>query len=257
VRPSPNNGYGAYQLDMYVNPWAATETGIPDTTGNNLNGQGDGVTRRSPNQLLWSLHHDLGWPAPNPFPDPFGSVYPTSEWMRQIGRYESRASRAPRVAARLAGDVGEPDRPVYEPGRRAGLHRPARGRRPRAVAIPTVKSITLGLKDRLLQEPFFDTGLHGLNGEPEETLLKDAFNAVLGAGAWNKAAKPAKAVQLEDALRDYCGVLLLSPDYLLRNIPTVTTTPPTAACSRPACPTSRAPRASWSPTTTASSGASA
>ena len=229
VAPSPDNGYDAYQLDMYVNPWAATETGIPDTTGNNLNGQGDGVTRRSPNQLLWSLHHDLGWPAPNPFPDPFGSVYPTSEWMRQIGRYESARLTGSSVwqldsLVMWESQIGQCTSPDGAPDFIDELVGDALA----AVAIPTVKSITLGLKDRLLQEPFFHAGLHGLNGESEETLLKDAFNAVLGAGAWNKAAKPAKAALLEDALRDYCGVLLLSPDYLLRNIPTVTTTPPTA-----------------------------
>lgn len=227
VAPSPGNGYGAYQLDMYFNPWAATDTWAPTATGDNLNGQGDVVTRRSPNQLLWSLHHDLGWPAPSPFPT--GNAYPSSKWMRQLGRYESsRLSGSPvwqlDSLVMWESEIGLCESPDGASDFVDELVSDALA----AYAVPTVKSIALGLKDRLLQEPFFDTGTHGLNSEAEEPLVRSLFNGFLGTGTWNSAAKPGKAAELEAALRAYCGVLLLSPDYVMRNIPTMTTLPSTA-----------------------------
>ena len=229
IMPTPNNGYGAYQLDMYFNPWAATDTWVPSATGDNLNGQGDVVARRSPDQLLWSLHHDLGWPAPKPYPDAASADFPTATWMRQIGRYESSRNVGSTVwqldsLVMWENEIGLCTSPDGSSDFIDELVADAYG----AMAVPTVKSISLGLKDRLLQEPFFDAGAHGLNGQNEENLVKSLFNTAMGAGSFNSAPPPAKAAQLETALRAYCGVLLLSPDYLMRNIPTVKTTPSTA-----------------------------
>ncbi len=215
---APENDDGnPYQLFPFLNPWAMTEDGVPDTaTGANMNGQGDFAHRRSPNQLLWSLHGDLGWPEPT-F-DPGNGVFPSSVFMHQIGRYESTDKPGSTEWAfdsllLWEAEVGACENPG--PGNdfvarlANALHF--------GVVTGTVSDAALTLKDRLLQESTYSAG--------EETLVTALFEATLGAGTFYADAATVPEADLEAALRQYCGALLLSPDYLMAGIPTVTTEP--------------------------------
>ncbi len=231
MAPSPDDpSRGAYQNPMAVNPWAATADpagvpGAPDALGNNANGQGDLVHRRSPDQLLWSVHRELGWPAPYVYPkntDP----YPTSAFMEQIGRY--RSDRKPGSTAwqldtllfweAQVGACANP-KPTKDDFVDKLVMQPLGGR-----PVPTVRDLILALKDRLLQEPLFTAG-----EEPAIKILLDAhFTAALGAGYTSadplgELASAFTLTDLEGALRKYCGAVLMSPDYLLAGLPTVTT----------------------------------
>ena len=246
MAPSPDNGYEAYQLPMIANPWAATPPaggavgiqGDPSTSGDNLNGQGDFVHRRSPNQILWSLHHDLGWPAHKVYPstDPLSLTYPTHAFMGQLGRFES-AREPGAMVWRLDSlvlweqKVGLCQNP--DPAGTDWVDRSVAA----AFAVPgsaRLNVLVLGLKDRLLQEAVMTVGP---NGESEEQLVIGLLNQVLPApdvtslqnrvNLWSQA-------DIESALRAYCGVILVSPDYLIAGIPTIGDTlpplPPAVLC---------------------------
>jgi hypothetical protein len=81
-----------FELPSYLYPWSDVDPNVvpsPDyANGDNRNSQGDVVHRRSPNQLLWSLSRDLGWPAPSTYPGTLIS-FPSMVWMEQLGRFVS------------------------------------------------------------------------------------------------------------------------------------------------------------------------
>jgi hypothetical protein len=216
MAPEGDDG-SAYQLLPFLNPWAATSDGNADSaTGANLNGQGDLAHRRSPNQLLWSLHGDLGWPEPTI--DPSGGAYPANAFMSNIGRWESTLEPGTTVWAfdsllLFEAELGTCENPGSGNDYIARL---AYGIELGFVA-GTVSEAALTLKDRLLQESVYTAD--------EEPLVLDLFEATLGAGTFYTDASLVPNADLEAALRQYCGALLLSPDYLMAGIPTVTVAP--------------------------------
>jgi hypothetical protein len=247
--PDPDLNGTAYQLPMWINPWAEVEPGgaVDESEGDDFNGQGDLLHRRSPNQLLWSLHHDLGWPAPEI--DPGNQLtFPTSQFMTQIGRYEAVGVPGTTVweldslllwenALGRCDNQGTSDDFIdaLVAGTYDGTLSVAdplfKGSRP-----PRVRELLLTIKDRLLQEPVFSTNEAG---ESEETLVATFLAAsVLGSYGLTTPVLDATATSfveadLERVLRDYCGALLLSPDYLIAAVPTIRASPvaaPLSAC---------------------------
>jgi mono/diheme cytochrome c family protein len=221
--PSANDA-SAYEIPALLNPWAATSVGAQDTTtGENLNGQGDLVHRRSPDQLLWSLHSDLGWPEPTI--DPGNNVFPSRQFMSQIGRYESAAKPGTTVWSfdsllLWEEEVGACNNQSASRDYVALL---ARAGDLGALSCPggcTVRHLALALKDRLIQQPTFAVDEEAL----VRTLMEGAPGGP-GVGSFTGLAAPFSEAQLDAALRAYCGALLVSPDYLMAGIPTVTAAP--------------------------------
>ncbi len=227
MAPSPNDpARGAYQLPPAANPWVETvdadgQPYAPDSLGNNANGQGDLVHRRSPDQLLWSLHHELNWPAPRVYPrnvDP----YPSAGFMDQIGRYvaDNEPGKTKWSLESLlyweatVGACANPT-PTKKDWIDALVTQPLNGRPP-----PLLKDLVLALKDRLLQEPVLTLGPAM---ESEEALLNTFFASALpgvAAPPLDQSTSAMAPADLEAALRKYCGAILMSPDYLLAGVST-------------------------------------
>jgi hypothetical protein len=188
------------------------------------------VHRRSPNQILWSLRSDLGWPPHKVYPstDPLSTTYPTHEFMGQLGRFAS--TREPGTTVwRLDSlvlweqKVGLCENP--DPAGTDWVDR-AVGASFAAPVAPRLSTLVLGLKDRLLQEAVLGVGP---NGESEEQLVIGLLNEKLPAPDVTSLSNRVNlwtSADVEAALRAYCGVLLLSPDYLIAGIPTVKDNPP-------------------------------
>ncbi len=244
----------AYGLPMYLHPWAAvdpTSGAVPDpANGDDANSQGDLIHRRSPNQLLWSLHKDLGWSAPSPFPSDTGSFFPTGDLMKQMGRFVSvdkpgRLTWSLDALALFESEIGlcGADPAPLAPGA-TSLTPKIPGMEDDFISTlvskayhgdlntclgngniclpPFVKGLALRLKDRLLQDPVLDTTV--VNGRTESGALAALFDAELGSsGSLDTQVTSHDHVLVERALRQYCNALVLSPDYLLSSMPVVTT----------------------------------
>lgn len=83
MRP-PSQAVAPYPFPMFFNSWAKDDA--LDDDFDSVNGQGDIVHRYSVPALFRSVHHALGWTAPQIFPS---TSYPSASLQRSIGRYES------------------------------------------------------------------------------------------------------------------------------------------------------------------------
>lgn len=215
---------GAYQIPMYVNPWAATETGAGNVSaGENWNGQGDLVHRRAPGEILWSLHKDLGWTKPDVYPAQGATPpYPTDTFMGQIGRFKYWQEPGTTLwqfdgLLYWEQQVGLCQKPSGTDYINKVMTKAA------ALAVPpTMNDLVKQVRNRLLGDGTLAPALL-VGGSSEETLVASLFGLASLNVAYNHASVGANA---EPMLRKYCGALLMSPDYLLEAIPTVTTLPP-------------------------------
>jgi hypothetical protein len=220
----------AYELPMFVNPWAATPDGIQTSAGDNRNGQGDLVHRRTPNEIFRSLNKDLGWRAPAVYPLPTG-LFPSGDLMRQIGRYESDQRPGTtqwQFSSLLLWEAGlsvgkatpADDGPCANPASTDDYIDRLVEDAFLAASIPTMSELSCALKDRLLQEPVLDeaSGEEALVGQLLDGALDRAGTLSMPANTWPQA-------RVKSALRQYCSALVLSPDYLLENLPTLTAVP--------------------------------
>lgn len=220
---------GAYQIPMYFNPWAATESGAGSpSAGQDWNGQGDLVHRRSPGEVLWSLSKDLGWPAPEVYPSQGASPpYPTETFMGQIGRFKS--------FLRPGTTLWQFDGLLYWE-QQVGLCQKPSGtdfvnkvisKAPTLPVVPTMRDLAQQVRNRLLGDMTFAPALP-TGGSTEEQHVATLFGVPTLSVAYNDASVTALG-GAESMLRKYCGAILLSPDYLLEAVPTITTLPPQPA----------------------------
>jgi len=226
--PSASSLPTAYEMPVAANPWALTEDPLETANGANANGQGDLVYRRSPNQLLFSVAKDLGWPAPAVWPGSGG--FPNEDLSGQIGRYRSHLAPGSKI--------WQFDSMLYWEQKVASCKNPTstpdwidllldKVYPPLIPAIPvTMETLALSLRDRLLQRPSFDVLASGAS---EATLVAALFEPKVGPNALAVNARTKSRSAVDAALRAYCGALLLSPDYTMNGLPTVTAdaTPPT------------------------------
>src|SRR6185503_18387374 len=174
------------------------------------------VHRYTPGNLLWSVHAALGWPAPKLFPD---GNYPSAALVTSLGGYVDRAH--PGFDTWDAGSMLAWQTEV-------GSCRPPPNSGPdwvdalvtagRADPGATVEDLFLATRDRLLQDPVFLAGerdavallvapLAGDTGATDPLELEFAFLA------------PTDRQLAEDAVRDYCGALLVSPQFVMGGLP--------------------------------------
>ncbi|MEL6346966.1 MAG: hypothetical protein AAFV53_27885 [Myxococcota bacterium] len=234
--PSMSPAGTGYALPMVHDPLAAVPH-TPTQPEEDANSEGDGVARRSVPSVLLAVHHALGWPAPQILADQ--SRYPTQTLQTQLGRFESlsrpgvdevafdtfltwesevASCEKPDIVD--AGDVrlntGHPGRPGDPVGPDAWEdyidHLMARS------SYLSLEEAARAIKDRLLTDQALSA--------TERTRLEDLFGADLGD----------PLTGYEDELRAYCGVLLTSPRFLLRNLDHQTWEPPMVEdCWEPDC----------------------
>lgn len=216
---------GPYQIPMYFNPWAATEDGAENAlTGDNRNGQGDLVHRRAPVELAWSLFKDLGWPRPQIYPSATGTSYPTEAFMDRIGRFRSWL---------------EPGTTMWQFDsllsweQQVGLcQKPANATQPDFIervmtgaatfaTPPTMRDLLQQVRNRLLLNMNFAAA--AVAGGPTE---EELVTSMLGIDLTVPYTDPSVGGDAEPMLREYCGAILMSPQYLLESLPTVTQVPP-------------------------------
>lgn len=229
-QPPDEPGTDPYVLHMLPVPEAEVSPATtPVPIGANANSEGDFVHKHSPSGLLHQVHHALGWPAPPLASD--ATVYPSQELVDSIGRYTSRVHRESEqfgVDTYLAWERGvascrKPDQ-VYAQdvalvsGSGAGpvdvigpdewvdwidvLAADA------AVRGDDWKDLAIAIKDRLLADPTLSGG--------EETGIAALWGLAALSGSPMDDGDLSEAD--EELLRDYCGVLLGSPHFVLRGV---------------------------------------
>lgn len=240
----------AYELPMLAHPWAADPPGTPPATGRDHNGTGDLVHRSNVSAMIRHVHEALGWPEAMPVspgvasntafpwadlqrdlgrPDSFEATtgLPTMElanllqWERAVGTCNKPArvrgvdvalALAPNAVVDAAGNVNNPEHWIDWVDALVAATPPG-----------TARDVARAIKSRLLAEP-------GLSSDEE----------ALYAALWGlpDLDAPASAVD-EAAMRRACGVLLMSPDFLLRRMPAPVAGPPTPmaweVCLEPEC----------------------
>jgi hypothetical protein len=237
-QPPEEPGTLPYVLDMLPYPEAEVSPVVsPVPLGADANSEGDFVHKHSPSGLLHQVHHALGWPAPGlaGYPD----AWPDAALMPALGRYTSRGQREreqfnPDTFLTWEQSVASCAKPAAVHARDVALA-------PGVAADPTDlvgpedwldwidvlaedgairgdswKELAIAVKDRLLADPLLEA--------EEEMLLKELWEADLGD-------KPAGSP--EAALREYCGVLLASPHFVLRGVRLADALP--AALPEPSC----------------------
>ncbi|HMV68625.1 MAG TPA: cytochrome c, partial [Myxococcota bacterium] len=230
----------SYELPMMAQPWAGEPPGGSYPHDRNANGQGDLVHRETIPALYHHVHEALGWPD--------AAIIDNGRWpynylQMALGRPSAQESTTGRAAidlealARWEGDAARCQKPytvraadvLVAPGvtvPSSGLLSPGQWRDWIDVlrlgsGSWTARDQIRSLKTRLIADPDLTT--------TEEAL----FAQLLGVTDLSVAA-----TSVTDAgLRRACGVLLMTPDYLMRRLPVqpTTTSPTLEVCLEPSC----------------------
>ena len=232
-----------YHLPLILDPWIQSapcpaEEDLPANASMAAygeacrNGQGAIVHRWSSRTLLSSVGYALGWPQPRLYPS--GSDYPNTDLARATGQYfnDLDAGSASLVFQGLLGYesvVGACEKQSMSSDwidilTAAALDQDANGATP-AIAL---LDVIIAVKDRLVQYPAIGSYPKPDGDDPPNAYLPgNAGKAVEGAGEGQALAAlfgaplstPAAAVpELEAKLRQYCGVLLKSPQFMLAGV---------------------------------------
>ena len=225
----------AYKLQPLLDPWILadpTDASNPNPPSHEkFNGQGELVNRFRVNTVLRTVAGTLAWKPPRPFPD---NTYP-SPLDRDLGQYFSPGA---------SGFGGVNFQSLLALESQAGLCNKT-GRSVAAndwidqamtdinafnTANPTAP-ITLGeawliLKDRMIQDPTIEralpSGLAAVAGAKTEEQALIAFlnqgMAIPGGATLNTATSALTPAQLGGKLREGCGILVKTPEFLLASM---------------------------------------
>lgn len=231
-KPPEDPGTDPYVLPMLPLPEAEVSPLVsPLPLGANANSEGDYVHKVSPAGLLHQVHEALGWPAPPIKGDP--STYPTQATMTGMGRYTSRTTGEREqfgidTFLVYESEVATCQKPDLVRARDVNLAAGSSAAPGDAIGPdawvdwidllvddavsgggqPTWSELALAVKDRLLADPSFV--------KDEEDLIRDLWGGV------NLDTSPLAdatfSVPEQDMLREYCGMLLATPDFVLRGV---------------------------------------
>jgi hypothetical protein len=250
-RNAPAESTQEYVLPQLAKPFARLQPGSSPDPKDNAASMGDAVHRQSITRLTEKLHHALGWPTlwtrgndlPNSTPD---AIYPSPSMLRALGRYDSLNTPGwddPILPGLLEWEhqVGTCDKPIF------GIPAPDMDQTP--ISIPfvygdyggiewtrdwidhlvadavanswTVEDTMRLLKERLLNDPTLPeaekAALHSLfTGHISPGLVIPGEDDWIGEMLASDAGAP-----LEGALRDYCGALITSPQFVLGGVSAV------------------------------------
>ena len=245
--PAQSTGPSAYELPPYLDPWVVGDprlppiaqpgsppgSGIeptpapgydPDTEPNrprHYNSMGEGVHRYSPRSLLQSVHKALGWPAPR---REAGSAYPNDDLRKSIGQFYRDAEPGFReIGFQGLLNWEQAHGRCAKPANHAGDdwidHL--------AAAVPAfntshpadrarLRDVVLAMKDRMLAEASIQTTTPTDVTQTEGAALAALFGIALTDEP--DLSTPATANAFKQKLRDYCGVLLETPQFMLAGI---------------------------------------
>jgi hypothetical protein len=229
-----------YELPMMAQPWAAEPPGGTHPADRNANGQGDLVHRENIPALLHHLHEALGWPEAAIIDN---GLWPSWYLQTLLGRPSAHEATTGRHAvdlellARWEKEIARCNKPW--PVRAADvIVAPGVTATPTTLLAPsqwrdwidvlrlnsttwTARDQIVSLKTRLISDPDLST--------TEETL----FAQLLGVSSLSVSGSTVS----EAGLRRACGVLLSTPDYLLRRLPIqpTTTSPSQEVCLEASC----------------------
>jgi hypothetical protein len=200
-RRAPADSFvGPYQMPLFFDMWADVLGNHPDaTTGEDRNGQGQLVHRRSIPQLLVRVEKALGWPAQPAVSSALPETWVDQFFLEEVGAFVDLTHPGFRgwVLAAMLAYEGEVGRCAMPPGVTSDyvseLTDAANGL--------TVEQAARALKMRLVGVDDFWPG--------ESTLLADLTGGDLARPASGEA----------DGIRDYCAALLQSPDFVLTGLP--------------------------------------
>lgn len=217
--PAAQNGWTAASMVAPVPDPAYSAASQPQ---NHKNSMAEGIHRYSARSLTYSMHAALGWPAPKRFPD---ATYPSADLTKALGQFVrdaepgfrdtdfqglltweaqhkscTRQSAGPDWVDRLLDAVvvfnaANPGAPIR------------------------LRDTVLTMKDWFINDPqiLVDALAHD-GGQLEKGLLNTFFGVPDVDTALADMATPATRSALEGQLREYCGVLVQSPQFWLAGI---------------------------------------
>lgn len=247
LSPSQSTGPSAYELPPSLDPWSVGDprvppialTGSPPGSGTpptpdpaydpetesnrprHFNSMSDGVHRYSPRSLLQSVHKALGWPAPVressfDYPDDnlrksLGQFYRDAEpGFREIGfqgllTWEQVHGRCQKPTNHTGDDwidrlvAAIPTFNAANPSNRAQL-----------------RDVVLALKDRVLADASLQTTSPTDLSFNESAALAAMFGIAITAEP--DLSSSAATDAFEQKVRDSCGILLETPQYMLAGV---------------------------------------
>ena len=228
--PTISQADTAYELPMMLDPWVAADLSVtPNPPAHEkANGQGDMVNRYRVNTVLRNIASALAWKQPRRFP---GGGYP-SPLDQDLGQYISPGQpgfNGINFQSLLAieDEIGLCQKTGHALNSDDWID----------VVVTEINSfnssnpatpLTIGdtwaiLKDRLIQDPTIETELpSALISEPAATTEAQALVALFNQGGGSltlqSAATELSSADLNSKLREACGVLVKSPEFLLTNI---------------------------------------
>ena len=189
---------------------------------NHRNAMAEGVHRHSARSLTYSMHAALGWPAPKRFPD---ADYPSAALTQSIGQFVRDAEAGFRdtdFQGLLTWESRHKTcaRPTAGPD---WINRLVTAVAPFNTANPgapvRLRDLVLTMKDWFINDPRIRVDALAQDGGGME---KDLLNQFFGVGDVDTApadvSTPAAATALEERLREYCGVLVQSPQFWLAGL---------------------------------------
>lgn len=185
------------------------------------NAMSEGVHRYSVRSLTYSMHAALGWPAPQRFP---GAAYPSQDLVKAIGQFaqdsepgfrdvdfqgllqwesvHKSCGRPPRVASDWVDALVD----------KIALHNTAN-----PSARLTLRDVIIVMKDWMIADASVSTDVLAFDDNLSEKQVLDAMfggdiaTVIADASAANRVA-------LDGRLREYCGVLVQTPQFWLAGI---------------------------------------
>ena len=194
---------GAYDLPEIVFPWSMKAPSAPSINGSDANGQGDIVHRWGVDNLLLQVGHALGWTEPQVYNDTFN--YPSESFRRDIGGYYTANDpgfHEPTLGAMLDWEAG-----LGDCNKPTGVTSDYIDTLVDPVHGLSIEEAMLALKDRLVSDPQWWPAVGAVD---EYAIAQGLLNGTSMSDAANTD---------ELAIRDYCGTLLRSPQFLLAGLP--------------------------------------
>jgi hypothetical protein len=220
----------AYELPLMLDPWVqADPSEVADPQPHErANGQGDMVNRFRVNTLLRNVARALAWTEPQRFPT---DAYP-SPLAEDLGQYLSPgvpgfSGLSFQSLLALEDEAGLCEKTGRAVGADDWIDALVQAVQDFDSANPA-SPLTLGevwamLKDRLIQDPTIERELpldlvSVAEAQTEEQALAALFNAGLGTSLTLNDSAADLAGNLENKLREACGVLVKTPEFLLTNL---------------------------------------
>ncbi|MET0660276.1 MAG: hypothetical protein ABW110_19200 [Steroidobacteraceae bacterium] len=246
--PSQTTGPSAYELPNYLDPWTAADPRVPPVAlpgsppgsgtvptpdpaydandeanrPHQYNAMSDGVHRYTPRSLLYSVHKALGWRAPPR--EASLSTYPSDTLRKSIGQFYRDAEPGFReigfqgllnwegshgTCAKPANHTGDDwiDKLVLAIAAFNATH---------ASAPVKVRDLVIAMKDRIIADPSLMTSTPTDAPSSETVALQALFDTPLTSTV--DVSTAAATTALTTKLRNYCGVLLETPQFMLAGV---------------------------------------